>query len=129
MKISTLEQSSQYRTLKTLFPIKEKLCLSTLKGQIIIRKQDISFLEADNNYCTIHYNEKKLVCSQTLKILASRIHFTNFIRVHRSYVINFDKIQFINNTYTTIIMENGIKIPISRAHKQEVKSLMLLKFD
>lgn len=129
MKISSSEQYKQYPALKSLKPLKKKLCISTMEGQNIIYKQDIYYLKADNNYCIIHYNDKKLVCSLTLKVLSARLYYTNFIRVHRSFVINFDKIRFINSAYTSIIMEDGIIIPISRSYKQAVKSQIEMSFD
>lgn len=129
MKMIQLNERNNLSLLKTIVPSKEKLCIATQAGQNIIPKVDILYLRADSNYCVINYNNTKLICSQTLKSIESRLHLPRFMKVHKSYVVNFEKIKFIDNAITTIVMEDGTEVPIARAKKQLVKAMISKQFD
>jgi two-component system LytT family response regulator len=118
-----------YPIIRTLDRVKEKLCISTHEGFEMIKKHEITFLEAASNYCVIHYSNKKVVCSKTLAEVTSRISLANFFRVHRSYVINLDHIQSINKGLLSITMENGSEIPISRTNRKAIKEKIALLYD
>ena len=130
MKSSTaLKSIQESTTLKAILPRNDKLCLSTMNGYLIISKQDISVLRADNSYCCISYAGKSILCSVTLKEISSRVHLSNFVKVHRSYIINMYQVTSINAACTQLTMEDGQKIPISRSQKKEFKSVLFSFFD
>ena len=43
----------------------------------------------------------------------------NFVRTHRNYIVNFNKIEKIFLKDNLILMKNGMKAIISRQHKKE----------
>ncbi len=130
MKSSTaLKSINESTSLKAILPKKDKLCLSTMNGHLIISKQEISVMKADDSYCHISYAGKSILCSITLKEISSRMHLLNFVKVHRSYVINIYKVVSINAACTQLTMEDGQEIPISRSHKKEFKYLLSSFFD
>lgn len=75
--------------------------------------RDILFAEASNNYCFIHTEKKKYVLSITLKLVAQRLEEWQFLRIHRTYMINPLHIEEVSDRSVVIA---GQKLPISRKY-------------
>lgn len=83
-----------------------------------INISEIIFLQALDNYSIIQTETNKTVVSSYLSQLFS--HFSScsdFLQIHRSYVINLKKIKSINGN---MAMLQNFEIPISRSHKNEL---------
>ena len=113
-----------------LNPHRKKMTIVQQKGTSIISKADIDYLKADNNYCEIHLcGGKVMLCSKTLKHMSQKLRQANFIKVHQSHVINIDKVNHIDSSYTELKMESGAQIPISRSCKSSLKEMVKVRFD
>ena len=77
---------------------------------------EILYLEADNIYTNINTSNKKYVIRQSIGSVHERLPVKNLIRVHRSFVVNINKIDSFNEY--EVIMQ-GHTIPISRTYKDE----------
>ncbi|MEN7546725.1 LytTR family DNA-binding domain-containing protein [Rapidithrix thailandica] len=76
--------------------------------------EDIFFIEALSDYVIINTLQKKYVVHSTMKGMEKRLAATNFIRVHRSYIVNINKIDTIEDM--TIVMPQK-EIPIGASYK------------
>lgn len=76
--------------------------------------EDLLFVESLGDYVTFVTNEKKYIVHSTLKNIADKITNPNFLKVHRSYVINLTKVVDIEEN--NLVIKDKV-IPISRAHK------------
>jgi len=86
-----------------------------------IMYDDVLYIKSDDNYSVFHQNEKKILVRIPLKNLAEELKDRRFFRIHRSYMINVDKIQsFSNNT----VIINSQNIPISNSHRKEFKQFI-----
>jgi len=83
-----------------------------------INQAEILYLKAYDNYCYIYTSCKKFLVPKTLKFVSENLNNENFIRVHRSYVININKVSAL--TSNTVLI-NAITIPLSKLHKEEIK--------
>lgn len=78
---------------------------------------DILYIEADRNYCTINTNKRSFTLTCTLKRIEEKLPKYDFIRVHRSYVINISKLDVVADGH----LEIGRKvIPIGKSHKEQL---------
>jgi two-component system, response regulator PdtaR len=77
---------------------------------------EILYLEADNIYTNINTTNKKYVIRQSIGNVHERLPVKNLIRVHRSFVVNINKIDSFNEYE---VMVQGHTIPISRTYKDE----------
>jgi len=95
------------------------------KGELIkIDKQDIFYIEAFDNYSKIITQNKEYLVSYTLKNVTEKLTDSYFIRIHRSYLINSNKIISLFDGYVLI---NTKKIPIGRMYKEQLmKQISLL---
>jgi two-component system LytT family response regulator len=108
--------------LENLFSNKDKnLAITTYDGVIFLEIEKIIRCEADLNYTKFILTENKhFLSSKTLKeyedLLA--IH-SNFMRVHRSHLVNLDYILKFKNEGFLVLKDNSM-VPISRRRKDDV---------
>ena len=105
-----------------------KLALPTMDGIIFEKIIDIVSLEAKGNYTNIHFidGRKMLVC-KTLNNVEAKIlrHTGQFVRIHRSFTINLDRIQkYFKGKGGYVKMENGSSINVSAGKKQHFISAL-----
>ncbi|MEL1247140.1 LytR/AlgR family response regulator transcription factor [Flavobacterium helocola] len=80
---------------------------------IKINHDAILFVKSDNNYIDIQTTSKKHSVRQSLEGFLEEIANPNFIRVHRSYIVNSSKIQ--KKTNSSLFIENQ-EIPFSKMY-------------
>jgi DNA-binding LytR/AlgR family response regulator len=77
--------------------------------------QDIYFVEALADYVLLYTENTRFIVYSTMKSIEEKLRGTTFVRVHRSYIVNMRKIQFIEGN--TLII-NGKHIPISKTYQE-----------
>ncbi|MBO9682510.1 MAG: response regulator transcription factor [Flavisolibacter sp.] len=85
---------------------------------------DILFLEAMGDYVKVHTPQKFHVVHATLKSIEEKLPSSKFIRVHRSYIVAINKIDYIQEGTISI---GKTTIPVADTHKSNLnKRLNLL---
>jgi DNA-binding LytR/AlgR family response regulator len=85
---------------------------------------DIIFLEAMGDYVKVHTPQKFHVVHATLKSIEEKLPSSKFIRVHRSYIVAINKIDYIQEGAISI---GKTTIPVADTHKSNLnKRLNLL---
>jgi two-component system LytT family response regulator len=79
--------------------------------------KELLFVEAADNYVNIHTTEKCFLTYQTLKSMQACLPATDFIKVHKSYIVAVGKISYIKGHFIFI---NDQHIPISRNFRDTV---------
>lgn len=84
----------------------------------IIPIQDVTYLEAYDDYVKVHTSEKKYLKKKTLAYYEKTLDSQQFVRIHRSFIINLMELTgiepFEKNSYRAVL-KNGERIPISRS--------------
>ncbi|HIP31349.1 MAG TPA: response regulator [Crocinitomicaceae bacterium] len=98
------------------------------KGIIkIIPTSEVYYLEAYDDYVKVHTKEKYHLKKKTMSYYEKSLDSKDFIRIHRSYIININQLTKIEsyekNTYRATLT-NGAKIPISRTSYGELKEVL-----
>lgn len=78
---------------------------------------DIQIIKADDTYSEIYTKDGKHLVSSNLKKVEEKLPSDKFTRVHRSYIVNLD---FIDGIDEDTLIVQGELIPISRSYKQDV---------
>lgn len=98
-----------------------------VKDNKVIRKLNVSeilWVEAKGDYVKINTPQKSFIVHGSLKSIEDRFPVQKFMRVHRSYIIAIDKIDYIEDR---IVYIHNQAIPISESYKEALlKSLQLL---
>ncbi len=85
--------------------------------------KDIYWLEAKGDYVKIHLADKYHIIHSTLRQIEEKLPENDFIKVHRSYVVSTEKIEYIEDN---LIYINNTPIPVSETNKPDL--LRTLKF-
>ena len=90
------------------------------KGKLVkVPFDTILYAEAYDNYTNLFTESKKYLISATLKSVEKKLNNPLFIRVHRSYLINIERVASLEEGYVHI----GEKaIPVGKTHKDELMS-------
>jgi two-component system LytT family response regulator len=98
------------------------LVVSTKQGEYRFMVNDIVRCEADSNYTMLHLRgNRRFVASKTLGDIETMLADSEFLRVHKSHVVNTRHIEHLT-VEGNLYLSNGEKVPVSRRRMSEVKS-------
>jgi DNA-binding LytR/AlgR family response regulator len=79
-------------------------------------KNEILYIEALGDYVQLYTANKRFVMNGTLKNAVEQLENDDFLRIHRSYLVNLNKIDKIDDS--TVVIQGKV-IPIGRSFKKE----------
>jgi len=77
----------------------------------------IKWIEAFGDYVRVVTDEDSHLVLSTMKSFENELSKTKFVRVHKSYIINIDKVERFNSKFAEI---GPMKIPLSRNKKEDL---------
>lgn len=84
-----------------------------------VQLKDILYIESVKDYVRLHFEDKNLVIKTTLTDFEKELPSNQFLRVHRSYIVNLTQV----TAHTSKDIEIGrIEIPIGVSYKQQVSA-------
>lgn len=96
----------------------KKIAINTDGKLVFLDPEEIIYVESDGNYSTLFLSEKrKIVVTKKLKEVNEILPEDFFFRIHNSFIINLYKIKEFIKSDGYVILENNIKIPVSRQKK------------
>ena len=87
-----------------------------------IRFNDMRFIEGVENYVAIYTSDGKIITHTTLRTILQKLPPERFVQVHKSYLVNIDKIDSIEGNLLGI---GKNKIPLSRTYKETALKIIL----
>ena len=82
---------------------------------------DILFVEASQNYMTVHTVKGKLMALITIKSLEEQLPVRKFLRIHKSYIISLEKVTSLRGNEVII---GAHKIPIGKNYKEQILKIV-----
>lgn len=126
MKKSELQQCLAQQSLHINQPpiVKDGLFVRKKEGFQKLLYSDILWIEASRSYSYIHFtNKPSAIVTFPLSKLEEKLPASDFIRIHRSYMININHIDgFIGN----MLCIGKQKFPVSRRNRSKVFSMFLV---
>lgn len=92
--------------------------------EVVVDIDQVYYLEAAGNYVVLHTDDGDLKLRDTLANLARRLADRDFVRVHRSYVVNLSAVREIQPWYNgdqRIVMQDGSLLNLSRRYRDELR--------
>ncbi|MCG8575382.1 MAG: LytTR family DNA-binding domain-containing protein, partial [Flavobacteriales bacterium] len=107
-------------------PSKRKIALRTHNGYELIEVSQIIRCEAERAYCVFHLKDnRKIVVSKSLKSFVDTLEQMNFMRIHRSHLVNMmHVIRYIQGDNMRVLMSDQNTVPV--AHRQRHRLLQYL---
>ena len=94
---------------------------SSLK-KVRVVTNDINWIEGLGDYVKLVTDDANILVLSTMKAFIKKLPENKFLRIHKSYIVNLDKVAQFNSTHVEV---NGHQIPLSR-HKKELLEEALL---
>lgn len=99
----------------------DKIALPTKEGYEFIHTDSITKIEADGNYSRVFFtNRKPLIVSKTLQDFEDTLDQNQFIRLHRSYLVNLNHAKSFNTKEKYLVLNDGSNIPVSSRRKTAI---------
>jgi len=101
-----------------------RLALHTHNGLKLVTPQEIIRCEASNNY-TIFYltNNTSITTSKTIKEYEEILGEYNFVRVHKSHLVNLSFVEQLTNKHQ-LLLSNKTLVDVSRRRKSELMEVL-----
>ncbi len=77
--------------------------------------EEVTHVEADDNYCIFHELNEKHVVSHTLKEIEQKLMNAGFCRIHKSFLVNIKKINRIEHS---VVFIEETMLPIGKAYRK-----------
>ena len=89
--------------------------------------QDIRYVEGMSEYLKLHLDSqpKPIITLLAMKALEEKLP-PNFMRIHRSYIVNLDKIQEVNKN--RVIMDSDTSLPIGDSYREQFNHYIETKY-
>ena len=113
------------RDLKNDRPSKaERLVVKSGGRLFFLRADEIDWIEAAGNYVRLHVGTEAHLLRETMNSIESRLRPETFFRVHRSHIVNIERIKelqpWFNGEYV-VILRNGTKLTLSRGYREKLQ--------
>lgn len=128
LSVETNHQISSVESFTADMPERQNRIVVKEKNEIrIVPVETIEYIEAFDDYVKIKTKEKRHVKKVTMKFLEDSLPKQQFVRVHRSYIINVNELTKIEpyqkNNYVAIL-KNEDRIPISRSGYKLLQTIL-----
>lgn len=97
-------------------------------GEIyFVRAEDVDWIDAEGNYVALHSAGRRHLVRDTIKSLEDRLDPSKFVRVHRSAIINVDRLRklqpYFHGEYV-ITLQDGTTMTSSRTYSDRLRALL-----
>jgi two-component system LytT family response regulator len=105
----------------------ERLVIKMNGHIFFVRAEEIDWLEAEGNYVRLHTGKESYLLRDTISALESQLDPKRFVRVHRSAIVNIDRIQELQPWFHgeyRIILREGVQLTLSRSYKEKLHEIL-----
>jgi two-component system LytT family response regulator len=97
-------------------------------GEIFFLKSaEIDWIEAEGDYMKFHVAGKTHLMRETMARLEARLDPKKFIRIHRSTIVNVDRMRKLSPSFAgeyAVILHDGTKLRLSRGYQERIAALL-----
>jgi DNA-binding LytR/AlgR family response regulator len=95
------------------------------KKLIKVNFDEIVYIEGLKDYVIIRLENQRVITLQTMKSLEDKLPLNRFKRIHRSYIVNIDKIEAIVGNMIEVMEKNQPKhLPIGKNYRDELLDMI-----
>lgn len=95
------------------------------KKLIRLKYSEIQYVEGLKDYVIIKTDSGRIITLQTMKSLEEKLPTPNFMRIHRSYIVNLEKISAVVGNMVEVIEKGQPKLlPIGKNYREELERVV-----
>jgi two-component system LytT family response regulator len=90
----------------------------------VISAEKLDWVEAQDDYVSLNSEGRAHLKQQTLTDLEKKLDSARFVRIHRSYLLNLDRLSRIDTESgepKAVVLTDGTRLPLSRSGYQRLK--------
>ena len=90
-----------------------------------VRTADIDWCEAAGNYVRMHVGQQEHLVRDTMGHLESQLDSQQFMRIHRSTIVNVDRIQEMQSSFNgeyVVLLRSGTRLTLSRGYRDAIQA-------
>jgi hypothetical protein len=103
----------------------DRLLIKKLGKEFLVKVGDIDWIESSGNYVNLHVGDRVYPLRETMTGISARLGPQGFQRVHRTAVVNLDRVEEIVAFETgdgEARLSTAASIPVSRRYRKELRS-------
>jgi two-component system LytT family response regulator len=108
-------------------PFLTRLLVKNAGKVTFIRVDDIDWIEAADYYVRLHVARKSHLLRETMNTLEDQLDPARFFRVHRSAIVNLDRLVEIQPYFHgehVLVLQDGSKLKLSRSRKEKLEAVL-----
>jgi two-component system LytT family response regulator len=105
----------------------QRLVVPTGPRSVFVRTEEIDWIEAERNYIRLHVGGRAYLMRGNLSRIESALDPTTFCRIHRSTIVNIDRIQAVESLFGgeyLVVLHDGTKLGSGRSYRRNLHALM-----
>lgn len=106
---------------------KQRIVVKSSGRVFFVRVDDIDWIEAEGNYVRLHMGAQSHLLRETMKGMESVLDVSQFIRIHRSTIVNADRIRELQPLFHgeyAVILRDGTRLVASRGPDNRLRKLL-----
>lgn len=107
----------------------DRIAVRTNGRVVFLKSTDIDWIEAADNYACLHCGREVHVLRETMGDLESRLDPARFIRVHRSAIVNLDRIKELQPWFRgdyKVLLQDGTELTLTKSHRENLATRLAL---
>lgn len=104
-----------------------RFAIKTPGRLFFVRQEDIDWMEAADNYVNLHVGHDTHLIRETMNALEQRLDSHRFLRIHRSTIVNADRIKELRPWFHgeyVVLLKDGTELTLSRTYREKILSLL-----
>ena len=121
-----LRQSGDDRAAKES-AVGDRILLKSSGEIFFLKAEEIDWIEAEGDYMKFHVAGRAHLMRETMARLEARLDPKRFIRIHRSTIVNLDRLRKLSPSFAgdyAVILHDGTKLKLSRGYHERIATLM-----
>jgi two-component system LytT family response regulator len=105
----------------------ERIMARSGEDTAVVRVEDIDWIEARNYCAKLHVGPREYLVRETMTRLAGRLDPTRFVRIHRSTIINLDRLESLQPYFHggyIVRLRDGTRLQMSRSRKATLEQAL-----
>ncbi|MCX6280006.1 MAG: LytTR family DNA-binding domain-containing protein [Bacteroidetes bacterium] len=116
--VKTLEENPEFL---------QRIAVKSRHKVSVVPTDEIIYLEAEGDYVMIHTKDARHLKEKTMKFFETHLDPSQFIRIHRSYIVNakfIDRIEYYDKENYAVLTKNGDKLKASTSGYKILKQAL-----
>ncbi|MES2523032.1 MAG: LytTR family DNA-binding domain-containing protein [Gemmatimonadota bacterium] len=105
----------------------QRLAVPEGNRSVFIRVQEIDWIGAERNYIRVYASGRTHLLRESLTSIEAGLDPAMFCRIHRSTIVNIDRIQSVESTFRgeyVVVLRDRTKLPSGRSYRETLHALL-----